>query len=89
MVVNPYQKAWKDLTDEQRAQRRANAKSCRLRMIEKAKEDPELAEKLQQKRERMRERQQEHYYAHRDEQLAKANLRYRQSQCIRPFPICY
>lgn len=89
MVVNPYQKKWCELTEEQRQRRRANAKICRLRILEKIKEDPdcELAAIWRNRRVRQRELAREHYRENREDKIADATHRYREIVCIRPFPV--
>ncbi len=88
MVVNPYQKKWCELTEEQRVKRRANAKACRIRMLQRIKEDPNGPEAAmwQDRRARQRELAREHYRENREEKIANATQRYREIECIRPFP---
>ena len=89
MVVNPYQKKWCELTEEQRAKRRANAKACRIRRMQRIKEEPDSVEAAiwEDRKERQRELAREHYRENREEKIAHATQRYREIQCIRPFPI--
>jgi|TARA_R110000824_G_scaffold52715_1_gene146431 hypothetical protein len=84
MVVNPRQKKWSELTEDQKERRRAAAKLCRANTVLKEKANPE--DYVEQHR-RRRERSRKAYYENREQKLAEAIERYRNKLRVQPFPV--